>query len=173
MLAIVSRNLVAAEGHYYRSCYRLYTKDSNTTVQDSGECTSIAIADTDAEYEAAEKQSYNDHFSYIREELFVNPDVVPLINLTARLVVLGVETVKTSPKKHIRRKLEAEFGEALQITQYDNGKLLVYLNSLSMPDLVKAYCVLQTKVQILESERSEDIIDKAAWDCSPTQIPKT
>lgn len=27
VLAIVSRDLVAAEGHYHRSCYRLYTKD--------------------------------------------------------------------------------------------------------------------------------------------------
>lgn len=27
ILAIVSRDLVAAEGHYHRSCYRLYTKE--------------------------------------------------------------------------------------------------------------------------------------------------
>lgn len=89
-----------------------------------------------------------------------------MTNLTARLVqgmvVCGVNAVKTSTKKHVRRKLEAEFGEALQMTQDDNGKLLVYPSSLSMPELVKAYRVLQTKVQVMQSERSDDFIDKAA-----------
>jgi hypothetical protein len=60
---------------------------------------------------------------------------VSLINLKARLVqgmvVLGVKTLKASSKKHILRKLEAEFGEALQIIQDDNRKLLVYSNSLN------------------------------------------
>ncbi|KAM9333381.1 uncharacterized protein KZ484_018411 isoform 1-T2 [Pholidichthys leucotaenia] len=128
MFAIVSRDLVAAEGHYHRTCYREYTRDSSTTTQDSGKGASAAPTDTDAEYEAAEQQSYNDLFSYVREELFVNPDVVPMTNLTARLVegmvTLGVETVKASTKKHIQRKLVAEFGEALQITQDDNGNYL-------------------------------------------------
>jgi hypothetical protein len=56
--------------------------------------------------------------------MFVNLYVVPLINLTARLVqcmvVLEVETMKASTKKHMQHKLEAEFGEALQITQENN-----------------------------------------------------
>jgi hypothetical protein len=60
---------------------------------------------------------------------------VSLINLTARpvkgMVVLGVKTLKASTKKHMRRKLEAEFGEALQIIQNDNGNLLVYPNGLN------------------------------------------
>ena len=86
MLAIVSKDMVAAEEHYHRSCYHLYTKDSNTTGQDSGKGASVAKVDTAGEYEAAKKQSYNDLFSYIREELFVNPDLVPMTNLTARLV---------------------------------------------------------------------------------------
>jgi hypothetical protein len=57
---------------------------------------------------SVEKQWYNDIFFYIREKLFVNPDQCGAISLAARLVqgmeVLGVETVKASTKKHMRRK---------------------------------------------------------------------
>jgi hypothetical protein len=57
--------------------------------------------------------------------MFVNSDIMSLINLKARLVqgmvVIGVKTLKASTKNHMRRKLEAE----LQIIQDDNRKLLV------------------------------------------------
>lgn len=68
ILALVSRDLVAAEGHYHRSCYRTYTKEevSKGVVannEDGGD-------DTDAtQYEAAVKQSYDELFLFIRTEL--------------------------------------------------------------------------------------------------------
>jgi hypothetical protein len=52
----------------------------------AGKWTTCTISDTEAECEAAEKQSYNNLFSYIREEIFDNPYVVLLINITVRLV---------------------------------------------------------------------------------------
>lgn len=166
VLASVSRDLVAAEGHYHRSCYRMYTKNSNNIAQESSDGSGATAPDTDHGYEAAEKQSFNELFSYIREELFASPDVVPMATLTARIVGgmvgLGKETVKASTKKHIRRRLEVEFEESLQMTPDENGKLLVYPSSLSMPELVTAYQKLQTKVQNMESEMSDDIIAKAA-----------
>lgn len=55
ILALVSRDLVAAEGHYHRSCYRLYTKgEDNTAAEDVG-----GTSDIDTQYEAAEKQSFS------------------------------------------------------------------------------------------------------------------
>ena len=89
-----------------------------------------------------------------------------MTDLTARLSqsmgILGVATVKASTKKHVRRKLEAEFGEVLQIITDDKGELLVYPENLSLPELVKSYHMLQTKVHVMESERAHEVFDKAA-----------
>ena len=62
--------------------------------------------------------------------------------------------------QHIRRKLEAEFGDALHIIPDDKGKSLVYPDNPSVPELVKAYH--GSKIHILESDRNEKVIDKAA-----------
>ena len=164
-LAIVSRELMAAEGHYHRSCHRLYTKDVDSMPAGNAEETD-STDDTDAQHQAAEKQSYRELFSYIREELFADHVLIHMIDLADRVVqsmaVHGVNDVKPSTKKHIRRKLEAEFGDALHIIPDDKGKLLVYPDNLSVPELVKAYHVLQSKILILESDRNESVIDKAA-----------
>ena len=110
--------------------------------------------------------SVNCSLTKFREELFVNSNVAPMTDLTARLAqsmgILGVTTVKASTKKHVRRKLEAEFEELLQIITDDKGTLLVYPENLSLPELVKSYHVLQTKVQVMESERTHEVFDKAA-----------
>lgn len=153
ILAIVSRDLVAAEGHYHRSCYRLYTKDADpvaaSSVPDGEDIDNTNNAGV--RYDAAEKQSYSELFSYIRDELFVSPAVVTLTDLTARLVsgmsVLGVPQVKASTKKHIRRKLDSEFGEALHIIPNDKGKLLLYPDNLSLTELAKSYQALQAELQ--------------------------
>jgi len=116
------------------------------------------------QYEAAEKQSYNELFAFVRRKLFVDPDVVPLIDLTSRLVLsmnaLGVTQVKPSTKKYIHRKLEAEFGEALHIFS-DKGKLILHPDSHSMSKLAKAYHTFQAELQIMKSVRIDDSIDKA------------
>ncbi len=63
MLAIVSHELVAAEGHYHRSCYRVYTKDPNTDI-DKGE---INLDQAECHYEAAERMALYKVFAYIKE----------------------------------------------------------------------------------------------------------
>ena len=68
ILAQVSRDLVAAEGHYHNSCYKLYTKEEVSRKEvanneDGGD------AVDDAQYEAAVKQSYNELFLFIRTQL--------------------------------------------------------------------------------------------------------
>ena len=70
MVAIVSRELVAAEGHYHRSCYRSFTRVKHTISSDT------TNGEQD-EYDVAEKHSYEKLFSYIRTELFLNPEVLP------------------------------------------------------------------------------------------------
>ncbi|KAK5921266.1 hypothetical protein CgunFtcFv8_024983 [Champsocephalus gunnari] len=122
--------------------------------------------DDGVQYDAAEKQSYSELFSFIREELFLNPAVVPLIDFTARLVSrmngLGITKVKSSTKKHMRRLLESEFGEALHIIQNDKGKVLLYPDNLSLSKLAKAHQALQAELHVMKSVKTEDSISKAA-----------
>ena len=81
ILAIVSRDIVAAEGHYHRSCYRLYTKEVA-----KGD---VSIDEKDADgddvedmYNAAANQSYNELSLFLRKELFDNPQVMTMADLS-------------------------------------------------------------------------------------------
>ena len=73
--------------------------------------------------------------------LYMNPRVLTMIELqlTASLVLYmkahGVEEVQASTKKHIRRKLQGEFGESLLIFPDDIGKLLVIPDNLKITTL--------------------------------------
>jgi hypothetical protein len=106
MLSVATRELVAAEGHYHRSCYRTYTR--NTV--NSGE--TPAPDDSVDEYEMAEKEAIDELFIFIRQELMQSPQIVPMTELTARVVGslngLGFDEIKHSTKKHMRRTLEQE-----------------------------------------------------------------
>ncbi|KAK0133463.1 hypothetical protein N1851_031026 [Merluccius polli] len=92
---------------------------------------------------------------FIRVELFANPKVMFMTDLTSRLVASmnskGIIQVKGSTKKHIRRKLEREFGGALHIFPDDNGKLLLYPDNLSLRKLVKENHNLKNIVNIVPS----------------------
>jgi len=164
MLAVVSRNLVAAEGHYHKSCYLSYTKDHSTSGNIEGEEQGEDIQAR--QYEAAEKHSYSELFRYIRNELFPNPEVLPLRDLTSKLVTCmnscGISQVKDSTKKHLRRKLEAEFAGALHIFPDSKGKVLLYPDSLSMSELAKVTYALKVELHNVTFANTGDVITKAA-----------
>ena len=110
MVTIVSRELVADEAHYHRSCYQLYIKDADATT-----ASNVVEGDSDnaeTQCEVAKKQSYIELFSFARGALFVHPDVVQLTGLPSRLVPsmhsLGVTQVKPSTKKYIRHRPSLE-----------------------------------------------------------------
>lgn len=137
ILAIVSRELVAAEGHYHRSCYRLYTK-ADVSKQEG---TSKKDDDAEAQYEAAVNQPYSELFLFIRTEIFGNPQVMMRTDLVSRMVAsmnsLGIAQIKESTKKHVSRKLESKFAGALHIFPDGKGKLLLFPDNLSMKELAK------------------------------------
>ncbi|CAH3109582.1 unnamed protein product, partial [Porites lobata] len=110
ILAILSRDLVAAEGHYHRTCYRHYT---NIKESDKGE-----------EYAKG----------WILES--------------------GVKEVKLSTTKHIRRKLNDEFGDSLLTIQTESNRVLVYPDSLTREELVLSNYKLQKEVNILKAAHS-------------------
>ena len=155
----MSRELVAAEGLYHRSCYRSYTRgkpDSSCDKED----------DEQNPYDAAEKDSFNQLFSYIRNILFPNPEVLPMTDLMSRLVTCMnsfiISQIKDSTKKCIHRRLESEFAETLHIFQDNNGRLLLYPDSLSMHELAKVTYSLKMELNNMKSMNIEDAVTKAA-----------
>ena len=155
VLALVSRDLVAAEGHYHRSCYRDYTrtkKKSHSSVN-TGDIDSDNSADMQCE--SAMQSAKEELFPFIRNELLLKPDVVPMTQLTSifinNLANHGVTEVKASSKKHLRRVLEAEFKDTLLFVNDKNGRLLVYPSSLAIDTLVLKYHAVREELDILKS----------------------
>ena len=100
MLAITSRELVAAEGHYHRSCYRLYSMDTIPTRSDLSANTEQATEEN--YYQTIEILAFKELLSYIRNELIPNPKVLAMTDLTSRLQIYmsscGVNKVNDSTK---------------------------------------------------------------------------
>lgn len=105
MLAVTSRELVAAEAHYHKTCYRDYTREYYTQPRNK----SATVEDGDRTYADVEDDAYQMLFANIRDDLFPNPRILTVVELTANLVLYmkahGVEEVQASTKKHVRRTL--------------------------------------------------------------------
>ena len=71
ILAILSRDLVAAEGHYHRTWYRHYT---NIKESDKGEESEEDVRD----YAKAESSALPRMFDYVRNDLFKKNDIIEL-----------------------------------------------------------------------------------------------
>ena len=63
VLAALSRDLVAAEGHYHKSCYKLYTKNESTSTFDMSE-----ELEEHSAYNKAVEQAHQELFMFIRNE---------------------------------------------------------------------------------------------------------
>lgn len=152
ILTILSRDLVAAEGHYHHTCYRHYT---NIKESDKGE---ESEEDDDSDYVKAESSALSRMFDYIRNDLFKNNDIIELSKLSEMLrgwiSESGVKEVKLSTTKHIRRKLNDEFGDSLLTIQTESNRVLVYPDSLTREELVLSNYKLQKEVNILKAAHS-------------------
>ena len=73
ILAITSRDIVAAEAHYHCSCYKIYTKVK--TKEREHECEKT---DRDERYQIVEKEAYANLFDYIRTDIIPSKKIVPL-----------------------------------------------------------------------------------------------
>ena len=164
ILAAVSRDIVAAEAYYHRSCYRQYTRHERP---------SSSSSPTDEVQDDAEEKAFSDLFKYIRLEVIGEKSVVTMTELTSRLGVLaqarGKEKLSEATRKHIRRKIEAEFGSILLIFPDDKGKLIVVPDNLSVADIVEMNLAMKKDHDILKHRSSH--IDKIV-DQSSTYIRK-
>lgn len=80
ILAITSRELVAAEAHYHKTCYRNYTRDEKPTA------VTESMSNEDVAYIEAEHDSYVMLFQHIRDTMFTDPQNVRLTHLTDKLI---------------------------------------------------------------------------------------
>lgn len=159
LLAITSLELVAAEGHCHRSCYRAYTRG------ESGTNTGLADAELADLYQMAEKKSLQKLFLYIRTELLPRCDIVPMTTVRTQFEELmlahGVSKVTRSSMNNLRRNLEKELAESIHICPDENGKLLLYADTLSKSELVKKTYALRTELDAMRAA-SVELIAKAA-----------
>lgn len=161
MLAITSRNIVAAEAHYHKTCYRNYTRDEKP------KAVTANMTNEDVAYQEAEQESYLMLFKHIRDTMFTDPQAVRLTHLTDTLVefmrTYGYDDVKKQTKNHIRRKLDAEFCDSLHFISETNGRVLVYPDNLSLAQALRDNVILKDKVQELESTNDiRHIINQSA-----------
>ena len=136
ILAIVTRELVAAEACYHKSCYRDYTRNVEGAVSSGDKKEENACP----EYTSAESQSYENLFTYIEISLLQNPRIVRMAELytlfTSFLKSQGVTEIKESTRTYFRRKLEGEFRDTLNLEDLSgNKRVFVILRSLSRLEL--------------------------------------
>ena len=110
----MSRDLVAAEGHYHKSCYKLFTREEfSASAGADGEHREYE----ESEYDEVERRAYEELFLYMRNDFLANKEVLYLTDLTSRLEKSmkshGIAQLKLTTKKHVRRKLENELGGSL------------------------------------------------------------
>ena len=148
----MSRELVAAEAWYHRSCYREYTRPPNetSTVNTTG-------AASEEETEDLRNEAFEELFAYIRSDLLKNPRLISMVELKEMLLSFKRAKVISSeaPAKNLKRKLKAEFGEVLQFEDLlDNNKLIIIQSTLSKVHLAKE-CLELTK-QLEKKSSSSD-----------------
>lgn len=79
ILALTSRDMVAAEAHYHCSCHKIYTK---VKTKESGEPESEY---QDECYQIVEQEAYANLFDYIRTDIIPSKKIVPVTSLTMKL----------------------------------------------------------------------------------------
>ena len=107
LLAIVSRDLVAAEACYHGTCYRGYTRPKPET----GTFSTLSFTSQDDKYACTESALHEKLFDYIRNNvLAVTPNLIRLTDLTQTMISymtdLGIKETKESFRTHLCRKLE-------------------------------------------------------------------
>ena len=159
ILALASRELVAAEAHYHRSCYREYTRICNRRTNTTNS-NPVDSNEQHKSYQIAEERSYQLLFNFLRMEIIGRPKVIYLTEITERLVQFmnenGVDSIKESTKKHIRRKLLNEFGELLSFLSNENGRVIVIPQTMTMQQLAEENLKLKAELQTFHAKSSPD-----------------
>ena len=162
IIGLTSRELVAAEAHYHKSCYKSYTR--SRPERDLPETQNEK--DSDRQYSQKESEAYESLFEFVRGDLFARPRIIEMTKLCdvleSNMKCLGVELILQHTKKHLRRKLETEFGDAIEIIATDKGKLLFIPNNLSKAMLVKENFQMAAQLKSHQSGETMQIFKQCA-----------
>jgi len=167
ILAVTSRDIVASEANYHRSCYQAYTRlkkeeqlDENTKGVLNEE---INVND---DFQEAEREAFNDLYQHIRTDIFKCKKIVTVASMTSRLtktMTTGGINVRDSTKKHVRRKLESEFGETIRRVPDNQGKLLFVPCTVSIDDVILENQSLHRQMKSYKGPQDDNkIISRAA-----------
>ena len=152
ILALASRELVAAEAHWHHSCYKNYTRTNSKSVNTTD------TEELPESYTEAEFNAFSRLCDYIRNELFQSNNIIELAQLSDMLrgwmLESGVIEIKPSTITHLRRKFSVEFGDSLHLIQNESNKVIVYPDSLTRDQLVLSNHRLQKEVNVLRASRS-------------------
>ena len=154
---LFSRDIVAAEGHYHQPCYSVFTMKS---IFMSGGAINEADQKYETEYQKEERAVCNRLLAFVMNNLFAEPKVITLMDLRDKLLQHmageGMTDVQASTTKHIKRKLENKFGDALHIFPDEGGQdNLVLLDNLNIYDLARKNQELTNELQILKKKKKK------------------
>ena len=147
ILALTSRDIVAAEAQYHRTCYRIYTRSRLSEETESN----VHTINEESEYWLVESNAYDELFEFIRLDLMKQPRLIMLTDLRDRLECSmrsqGITEIKQSTKKNLRRNLEDAFGSSLLMSSLANRRIVVIPDTLSKETLAKDYVLLKETVE--------------------------
>lgn len=131
ILRVTSRDIVAAEAHYHVSCYKNYTRGNTSKPEYEDKSEKENDTAKDPLYQVIEREAHSNLFEYITTDIIPNKKITPITSLTVKLESFmsgsGVKLMTDSTRKHIRRRLESELGDSVDIFQDDKGKLVYVL----------------------------------------------
>lgn len=186
LIALTCRDIVAAEAHYHKSCYRDYTRPAYAYASKQID----APEENLQHYSKIECDSYDDLITFIRSSIIPNKQIVTLVTLTDKLqsimISKGIAELKDSTRKHVKRNLLKHLGSSLKIYSDNTGKLLVVPNSVTLETVVKENHSLKDELKRWRSRSNIDnIIDLASshlrkkikeddvespWPCHPSDV---
>lgn len=82
--------------------------------------------------------------------------------LVTEMTICGVTQMTCATKKHLHRKVEAEFGKSVHIIPGDTGELLVYPDNLKIYELVKICQELKDEQKLYKLSTDQDAISQVA-----------
>lgn len=114
-----------------------------------------SIDNDGSHYHLAESEAYKKLYAYIRSTIIPECCVVKQSDLLDKIIQFmrtndTVTEIKHSTKTHISRNLAKEFGTTIQTVSDDDGKVLIYPDSLTREMLVKENMALRKRIANLE-----------------------
>ena len=140
ILSITSRDIIAAEAHYHKTCYLNYTRERPSKSKTIDPHCNVV------------KSAYQQLYKFIREDLLVNPRVESQNFLLSKLISFMNESeVRASTRKNFQYNLEKEFGHLLRFVKID-GKIFIAPDNLTFDMLMAEY--------VRANAKFEDILNK-------------